>query len=118
MKRVITEGKPHLCLFALKDITEGEEITYDYGGIDWPWRKQVCQKMLNIGFVVKKSQNDSFILPRFKPMLMFLPQISFGIMESSSKRPNQFNNFLQIYIVYITLTSCVLKQPQFLCTYY
>ncbi|KAG1933792.1 hypothetical protein F2P79_020338 [Pimephales promelas] len=40
MKRVITEGKPHLCLFALKDITEGEEITYDYGGIDWPWRKQ------------------------------------------------------------------------------
>ncbi|XP_059371080.1 uncharacterized protein LOC132108389 [Carassius carassius] len=40
MKRVITEGKPHLCLFALKDIYEGEEITYDYGGTDWPWRKQ------------------------------------------------------------------------------
>ncbi|XP_026134601.1 uncharacterized protein LOC113112899 isoform X3 [Carassius auratus] len=40
MKRVITEGKPHLCLFALKDINEGEEITYDYGGTDWPWRKQ------------------------------------------------------------------------------
>ncbi|XP_059403073.1 uncharacterized protein LOC132134507 [Carassius carassius] len=40
MKRVITEGKPHLCLFALKDINEGEEIRYDYGGTDWPWRKQ------------------------------------------------------------------------------
>ncbi|CAL8256049.1 unnamed protein product [Boreogadus saida] len=41
MKKVITEGKPHLCLFALRDIKSGEEITYDYGGTDWPWRKQV-----------------------------------------------------------------------------
>ncbi|XP_040925303.1 uncharacterized protein LOC114849331 isoform X3 [Betta splendens] len=40
MKRVIAEGKPHLCLFALRDIKAGEEITYDYGGSDWPWRKQ------------------------------------------------------------------------------
>lgn len=45
MKKVITEGKPHLCLFALRDINEGEEITYDYGGTDWPWRKKVCQKL-------------------------------------------------------------------------
>ncbi|XP_027145426.1 uncharacterized protein LOC104939810 isoform X2 [Larimichthys crocea] len=40
MKRIITEAKPHLCLFALRDIQPGEEITYNYGGNDWPWRKQ------------------------------------------------------------------------------
>ncbi|KAE8295333.1 N-lysine methyltransferase KMT5A [Larimichthys crocea] len=40
MKRIITEAKPHLCLFALRDIQTGEEITYNYGGNDWPWRKQ------------------------------------------------------------------------------
>lgn len=41
MKKVLAENKPHLCLFALRDINPGEEITYDYGGTDWPWRKQV-----------------------------------------------------------------------------
>ncbi|XP_068429356.1 N-lysine methyltransferase KMT5A-like [Clinocottus analis] len=41
MKKVKTNGKPHLVLFALKDIHVGEEITYDYGRTDWPWRKQV-----------------------------------------------------------------------------
>ncbi len=30
-----------LCLFALKDIKEGEEIAYDYDGDDCPWRTQV-----------------------------------------------------------------------------
>ncbi|KAK6485791.1 hypothetical protein HHUSO_G11666, partial [Huso huso] len=29
---------PHLCLFAVTDIKAGEEITYDYGGLDLPWR--------------------------------------------------------------------------------
>ncbi|XP_060936782.1 N-lysine methyltransferase KMT5A-like [Limanda limanda] len=42
MKKVLSEGKPHLFLFALKDISVGEEITYDYGGTDWPWRKEVA----------------------------------------------------------------------------
>ncbi|KAF4083074.1 hypothetical protein AMELA_G00135880 [Ameiurus melas] len=38
MKRIIVEGKPHLCLFALRDITPGEEVTYHYGDADCPWR--------------------------------------------------------------------------------
>ncbi|XP_016427513.1 probable histone-lysine N-methyltransferase set-1, partial [Sinocyclocheilus rhinocerous] len=39
MKKIVTEGKPNLCLFALRDIVPGEEITYDYGESIWPWRK-------------------------------------------------------------------------------
>ncbi|XP_078801454.1 uncharacterized protein LOC144991219 isoform X2 [Oryzias latipes] len=31
-------GEPHLCLFAIKDIGPGEEITYNYGDSEWPWR--------------------------------------------------------------------------------
>ncbi|KAF7689308.1 SET domain-containing protein 5-like, partial [Silurus meridionalis] len=38
MKRILVEGKPHLCLFALRDIIPGEEITYNYGDGDCPWR--------------------------------------------------------------------------------
>lgn len=41
MKKILTEGKPYLCLFALRDIQPEEEITYDYGDTDWPWRTQV-----------------------------------------------------------------------------
>ncbi|XP_070401390.1 N-lysine methyltransferase KMT5A-like isoform X1 [Nothobranchius furzeri] len=36
MKKVNVNGSPHLCLFALKNIQEGDEITYDYGGADCP----------------------------------------------------------------------------------
>ncbi|CAJ1081294.1 hypothetical protein F2P79_020338 [Xyrichtys novacula] len=44
MKKIVAEGKPYLCLFALRDIHPGEEIVYNYGDSDWPWRKQVCNK--------------------------------------------------------------------------
>ncbi|XP_060783636.1 uncharacterized protein LOC132890622 [Neoarius graeffei] len=40
MKRVLVGGKPHLCLFAARDIHRGEEITYDYGDSNWPWREK------------------------------------------------------------------------------
>ncbi|KAL6459436.1 hypothetical protein MHYP_G00329080 [Metynnis hypsauchen] len=43
MKRLIVEGRPHLCLFALRDVTPGEEITYDYGDADCPWRSEVTE---------------------------------------------------------------------------
>lgn len=41
MKKIVSERKPHLCLFALRSINAGKEITYDYEGTDWPWRKLV-----------------------------------------------------------------------------
>ncbi|XP_034549759.1 N-lysine methyltransferase KMT5A-A-like [Notolabrus celidotus] len=41
METIRVDGKPHLCLFALKDISPGEEITYNYGDSDWPWRSKI-----------------------------------------------------------------------------
>ncbi|CAJ1048439.1 uncharacterized protein LOC119023775 isoform X5 [Xyrichtys novacula] len=38
MKKMTVQFKPHLCLFAIKDIQAGSEITYDYGESEWPWR--------------------------------------------------------------------------------
>ena len=39
MKIISVSQVPHLCLFALRDIQPGEEIAYDYGGYDLPWRR-------------------------------------------------------------------------------
>ncbi|KAL0967026.1 hypothetical protein UPYG_G00303640 [Umbra pygmaea] len=47
MKKIDINGKPHLCLFALDDIKEGEEIAYDYGGEDYPWRTQMTSVDVN-----------------------------------------------------------------------
>ncbi|CAK6966436.1 unnamed protein product [Scomber scombrus] len=41
MKKIDVNGNPHLCLLALNDIKDGEEITYDYGGEDCPWRTEM-----------------------------------------------------------------------------
>ncbi|XP_042261536.1 N-lysine methyltransferase KMT5A-A-like isoform X1 [Thunnus maccoyii] len=41
MRIITVDRKPHLCLFAIKDIRPGEEITYNYGDSDWPWRLKV-----------------------------------------------------------------------------
>ncbi|KAG2458704.1 KT5AB methyltransferase, partial [Polypterus senegalus] len=46
IKKLAVDGMPHLCLFALRDILPGEEITYSYGDGPWPWRKQVSEEML------------------------------------------------------------------------
>lgn len=41
MKKVVHKGKPHLCLFAVKKISPGEEITYNYGDSSYSWRSAV-----------------------------------------------------------------------------
>ncbi|XP_055080972.1 uncharacterized protein LOC129456606 [Periophthalmus magnuspinnatus] len=45
MKIIRVDGRPHLCLFALKDISPGEEITYNYGDSDWPWRSKISKEI-------------------------------------------------------------------------
>lgn len=44
MKLVMVENQPRLCLFANRDILKGEELRYDYGESNLPWR-QVCGKL-------------------------------------------------------------------------
>ncbi|KAG7472086.1 hypothetical protein MATL_G00104710 [Megalops atlanticus] len=57
VKKIDVNGKPHLCLFALIDIKEGEEITYDYGGEDCPWRTQMTSIAKNT-MAVKDSHSS------------------------------------------------------------
>ncbi|CAL8264606.1 unnamed protein product [Gadus morhua 'NCC'] len=38
VKRIMVKGRPHLCLFSIKEIFPGEEITFNYGDSSWPWR--------------------------------------------------------------------------------
>ena len=35
----IQHGRPHLAIYAKKDINCGDELRYDYGVKDLPWRK-------------------------------------------------------------------------------
>jgi len=44
MRTITVDRKPHLCSFAVKDISPGEEITDNYG--DWPWRSKVFTEMI------------------------------------------------------------------------
>ncbi|KAG1946088.1 hypothetical protein F2P79_013653 [Pimephales promelas] len=44
MKTITVDRKPHLCLFAIKDISPGEEIMYNYGDSDWPWRSKISSE--------------------------------------------------------------------------
>lgn len=46
MKKILLDDKPHLCLFAIKHINIGEEITYNYGDSNWPWRNIVSQQSM------------------------------------------------------------------------
>lgn len=38
VKKETVDGKPHLLLFAIRDILPGQELRYDYGKEDAPWR--------------------------------------------------------------------------------
>ncbi|KAK1790618.1 hypothetical protein P4O66_014494, partial [Electrophorus voltai] len=41
MKTIMVVGKLHLCLFATRSISPGEEVTYKYGDSEWPWRCKI-----------------------------------------------------------------------------
>ena len=38
MKIIVVDNKPRLCIFASKDISDEEELRYDYGVTTLPWR--------------------------------------------------------------------------------
>ena len=41
MKKLMIDEKPRLCLYALRDLVVGEQLLYDYGVVDLPWRKSM-----------------------------------------------------------------------------
>ncbi|KAJ8017776.1 hypothetical protein HOLleu_44588 [Holothuria leucospilota] len=43
MKKRVFKGQPHLCLFALREIHSQEELRYDYGQPDLPWRTKPAE---------------------------------------------------------------------------
>jgi hypothetical protein len=51
MKVIELAKTPHLCLFATRKILSSEEIRYDYGVTNLPWRKQ--PKVPNIYLILK-----------------------------------------------------------------
>ncbi|XP_040928788.1 uncharacterized protein LOC114865608 isoform X2 [Betta splendens] len=55
MRKVTHEGKPHLCLFALKKIFAGEEITYNYGDSAYPWRSAESSKKHDVRITAATS---------------------------------------------------------------
>ncbi|XP_058471537.1 uncharacterized protein LOC131444863 isoform X2 [Solea solea] len=58
MRPIEVDSMPHLCLFAIRDIVPEEEITYNYGDSDWPWRKQISTSPVTTPSV-DEDLNDS-----------------------------------------------------------
>ena len=52
MKKINVMDIPHLCVFATKNIKPGEEIRYDYGVPNLPWRTPNTDSQTNR--VIKK----------------------------------------------------------------
>ncbi|XP_077367808.1 uncharacterized protein LOC144033086 isoform X5 [Festucalex cinctus] len=73
MKVIEVGGLPHLCLFAIRDIAPGEELSYNYGNSDWPWRKKTPSL---------EAAEDTNASKRPKT-----PSLEAAAHTSSSKRP-------------------------------
>eukprot|EP00057_Strongylocentrotus_purpuratus_P022884 XP_011677358.1 PREDICTED: uncharacterized protein LOC105444594 isoform X2 [Strongylocentrotus purpuratus] len=59
MKKVAFDNNsPHLCLFALVDLKEGVELTYDYGVKNLPWRQPSLEKEKNIPSSEERDDED------------------------------------------------------------
>jgi len=46
MKLLEVDKSPHLCLFALEDLTAGTELRNDYGEGDYHWRNLIRNRLL------------------------------------------------------------------------
>ncbi|XP_034451778.1 histone-lysine N-methyltransferase set-1-like [Hippoglossus hippoglossus] len=61
IKYLTVPGKPHLCLFAIRDIGPGEALTYSYGDSDWLWRSKNCLGCLVMSNMVRYHPHQSFL---------------------------------------------------------
>lgn len=66
-------GKPHLCIFASKNIEKGDEIRFDYGVKNLPWRKKCMYTLLFIRYVrhLEYKQASLFDIWQYKVIYMY-----------------------------------------------
>ena len=72
VKKVVVHSLPHLCLFALKDITFGTELRYDYGVKDLPWRMKLPKVILSTSFWDAMNYCKFFHFSKDKYLLLIL----------------------------------------------
>ena len=60
MKKIIYQNEVHWCVFAKKNISKNEEIRYDYGVKDLPWRESGNNLIILI-ILFEPCDNASFI---------------------------------------------------------
>ncbi|XP_022106564.1 uncharacterized protein LOC110987795 isoform X2 [Acanthaster planci] len=58
-KMVFHDRTPHLCLFSLCDIDVDEELRYDYGVADLPWRNESVQPTSSIHQTANDSSSEN-----------------------------------------------------------
>jgi len=52
MKKLVVDRLPRLCLFASQQINPGDEITYNYGNGDYPWRQAKVFLIVPVSVIV------------------------------------------------------------------
>ncbi|XP_063343175.1 uncharacterized protein LOC134636870 [Pelmatolapia mariae] len=115
MKILNINGKPHLCLFASRDISPGEEIDYNYGDSDWPWRCKTETSQIQKTVSCLKPQpncipNNDLDLKHPEPERDHdeeMPQQGSEAMHSSSAQDSEETETSQIQ----KLVSCLKPQP-------
>ncbi|XP_063353720.1 histone-lysine N-methyltransferase EHMT2-like [Pelmatolapia mariae] len=115
MKILNINGKPHLCLFASRDISPGEEIDYNYGDSDWPWRCKTETSQIQKTVSCLKPQpncipNNDLDLKHPEPERDHdeeMPQQGSEAMHSSSAQDSEETETSQIQ----KTVSCLKPQP-------
>ncbi|XP_039865655.1 histone-lysine N-methyltransferase SETD5-like isoform X1 [Simochromis diagramma] len=111
MKILDINGKPHLCLFASRDISPGEEIDYNYGDSDWPWRcKTETSQIQKTVSCLKPQPNNDLDLKHPEPERDLdeeMPQQGSEAMHSSSVQDFEETETSQIQ----KTVSCLKPQP-------
>ncbi|XP_067242543.1 uncharacterized protein [Chanodichthys erythropterus] len=85
MRTLEVSRKPHLCLFAVRDILPGEEITFNHEYSDWPWRV----KPLNQASTESSDKKPSISLGPQRSPHCAAPVSSPGLDEVNSSGPHK-----------------------------
>ncbi|XP_032365342.1 uncharacterized protein LOC116680314 isoform X3 [Etheostoma spectabile] len=93
MKKIEVDGVPSLCLFAIVDIEEGQEITYDYGGENLPWRSSQ-RHQISKPMAPSTVEKPVLHTPVVSPSTGDIPFLSSTVLpeEQQAKRPGGCND--------------------------